>query len=234
MAMHARRIALALVMVGAAAIASPLELAGKAPANTEPAGLLPLVGVWTVQQDATAIVVAVDGQSWRQGTAAPNLNAKSEAAFPDNAKAFADAVRHHAAFPLALVKDVPSFDQGTVTVRFQPVAGREDQAAGIAFDVRASGDYLILRANGLEDNLILFQFKNGRRSVLKQVRIPAPKRGEWHELKLVVEDGIVRGSVDGQPSLDFSLKRRITGRLGLWSKADSVVQFKDLEVRPGS
>lgn len=156
------------------------------------------------------------------------------ATFPRDAKPFADAVKSHASFPLAVVRDVANFDVGTVTVRFKPMAGCEDQAAGIAFALQPNGDYLILRANGLENNLILFQFKNGRRSALKEVRAPAPKSGQWHELKMVVASGIVRGSVDGTHYLEFALKQPTAGRLGLWSKADSVVQFRDLDVQPGN
>jgi hypothetical protein len=227
-------LAMGIFLFASRAFAAPVDLGGSAAPGAEPANLLSLVGTWSVQQDGRSAVVVVDGGKWREGTAATKVDERAAEAFPGDAKAFADAVKRHASFPLAIGRNVPSFESGTVTVSFRPVAGREDQAAGIAFAIEPSGDYLILRANGLENNLILFQFRNGRRSALKEVRMPAPKAGQWHELKLVVQQGTVRGWVDGKQHLEFQLKQPVRGRLGLWSKADSVVQFRDLDVQPGN
>jgi hypothetical protein len=232
--MRLTQLALGALLAGARVFAAPVDSGGAAAAGAAPVNLLPLVGNWAAQQDETSTGVVVDGSKWREGTASATVDGSAAAAFPSDARAFADAVRRHASFPLAIIKDVPAFESGTVTVRFKPIAGREDQAAGFAFAVRPSGDYLILRANGLEDNLILFQFRNGRRSTLKEVRAPAPRAGQWHELKLALQRGIVRGSVDGTQYLEFELKQPTAGRLGLWSKADSVVQFRDLHVQPGN
>jgi hypothetical protein len=232
--MRLRRLAFGLLLVGSRVFAAPVELIGDAASKAEPANLLPLVGMWSVQQEGPSAVVVVDGSKWREGTATAKVDAHAAEAFPAEGKRFADVVKRHASFPLAIAKNVPLFETGTVTVSFKPVAGREDQAAGIAFAIEGSGDYLILRANGLENNLILFQFKNGRRSALKEVRVPAPKGGQWHELRLVVRQGTVLGSVDGKQSLEYQLKQPARGRLGLWSKADSVVQFRDFDVQPGS
>ena len=224
--------AFGLLFAASRVIAAPVDLGGAAAGASAPTSLLPLVGMWAVQQEGATNVVVVDGSKWREGTAAVNVEASAAATFPREAKPFADAVKSHAFFPLAVVRDVANFNLGTVTVRFKLIAGREDQAAGIAFALQPNGDYLILRANGLENNLILFQFKNGRRTALKEVRAPAPKSGQWHELKMVVASGTVRGSVDGTQYLEFDLKQPTAGRLGLWSKADSVVQFRDFDVQP--
>jgi hypothetical protein len=226
-------LALGLLLAGSHALAVPVDLGAGSPTGSQPTKLLPLVGTWVIQPDGASAVAMVDGSKWREGMPAGAVEESAGATFPSSARAFADAVKRHASFPLAVIRDVPSFETGTVTVRFKPMAGREDQAAGIAFAIQPSGDYLILRANGLENNLILFEFKNGRRSVVKEVRAPAPKTGEWHELRLVVEGSTVRGSVDGKQYLQFALKQPTAGRLGLWSKADSVVQFRDLDVHLG-
>ncbi|MDB5948129.1 MAG: hypothetical protein JWQ33_3155 [Ramlibacter sp.] len=227
-------LALGFLLASCRVFAAPVDLIGGIAPGAEPANLLPLVGTWSVQQDGPSAVVVVDGSKWREGTAATKVDAHAAEAFPSDDKRFADAVKQHASFPLAVARNVASFEAGTVTVRFKPVAGREDQAAGIAFAIEPSGDYLILRANGLENNLILFQFKNGRRSALKEVRVQAPRAGQWHELKLVVQQGTVRGWMDGKQHLEFQLKQPVRGRLGLWSKADSVVQFRDFDVQPGN
>lgn len=212
-------------------MAAPVDVAEEIAGGTEPANLLAVVGAWTVQKDGSSKVLTVDGSRWREGTASALVSERAAALFPADAKAFADAVGRHASFPLAIVKDVPSFVSGTVTVHFKPIAGREDQAAGIAFAIQPNGDYLILRANALEDNLVLFQFKNGRRSTVKEVSRVPTKSGEWHELRLVIEGLVVKGSVDGKAYLQNRLDRSVAGRVGLWSKADSVVQFRDLDIQ---
>lgn len=150
---------------------------GLATIGAEPTNVLPVVGTWVVQQDGATKVLAVDGAHWREGTASPRLEAAAISLFAGDAKVFADATKRRASFPLAIVRDVPTFAAGTVTVRFKPLGGREDQAAVLAFAIQPSGDYLILRANALEDNLILFEFKNGRRYALSEVEgVPPPRQ----------------------------------------------------------
>jgi hypothetical protein len=229
--MDRREFVLLGLFVPGCAMASPLDLSAGSSAGEEPAGLLPVVGAWVVQQDGPDKVVAVDGSHWKQGSASPRIDDLAAAAFPADAKPFASAVKRAASFPLAIVMDVPGFSNGTITVRFKPLAGHEDQAAGIAFAMQPSGDYFILRANALEDNLVLFQFRNGRRSALEEVRRVPTRTAQWHTLQLSVSGKTVEGKVDGKQYLRFELKEPISGRVGLWSKADSTVQFRDLEVR---
>src|SRR4051812_36725110 len=146
--MRLAHLALGIFLAGSRVFAAPVDIAGGTAPGAEPAHLLPLVGTWSVQQDGTAAVIVVDGSKWREGPAAAKVDEHAAEAFPADAKAFADAVKRHASFPLAIARNVTSFEAGTVTVSFKPVAGREDQAAGIAFAIEPSGDYLILRANG--------------------------------------------------------------------------------------
>jgi hypothetical protein len=129
---------------------------------------------------------------------------------------------------------VKDFREGTITVRFKGVAGRIDQAAGILFDVKPNGDYLTLRANCLEDNLVLFKYEKGRRSSVKWIRNTPTPAGQWHELKLTVTGSKIEGFLDGKPTLSHDLGRPVSGRIGLWSKADSVVYFDDLRVEPAA
>lgn len=219
-----------VVFAGGGVGAGPVDLVGNAAVNAQADNLLPVVGSWFVQRDGAETVVMVDGGKWRQGTASANVDQLAGTAFPQEAGTFAEAVKRHPSFPLAIIKDVPSFSAGTVTVRFKALAGREDQAAGIAFALQPNGDYLILRANALENNLILFEFKKGRRSTVKEVGGVPTKAGKWQELTLVVDGYTVKGVVDGKQYLQHDMTRPMPGRIGLWSKADSVVQFSDLRV----
>jgi hypothetical protein len=226
-------LALAFCAVCAPAFCEPVDM-GLATIGAEPTNMLPVVGTWVAQQNGAAKALVEDGAHWREGAASQRVDETAAILFPGSAKTFADAARRHASFPLAVAKDVPALSSGTVTVRFKPVAGREDQAAGIAFAIQPSGDYLILRANALENNLILFQFKGGRRSALKEVSGVPTKSGQWHELRLTLEGSVVAGAVDGKAYLRHDLGKAASGRIGLWSKADSVVQFQDLDVQPAA
>jgi hypothetical protein len=113
---------------------------------------------------------------------------------------------------------------------FKGIAGRIDQAAGIIFNVKPNGDYLILRANCLENNLVLFKYEHGKRSQIKWIRdTPTPSR-QWHDLKLEVAGKHIKGYLDGKPDIDYELPGPVSGKIGVWSKADSVVYFDDYRV----
>ena len=89
---------------------------------------------------------------------------------------------------------------------------------------------LTLRANPLEDNLVLWQYVKGKRSSVKWVRNTPSPSGQWHELKLTVVGNKVQGWLNGVLTLSHDLEKPVSGRIGLWSKADSVVYFDDFRV----
>ncbi|MBK8219245.1 MAG: hypothetical protein IPK71_36430 [Myxococcales bacterium] len=133
-------------------------------------------------------------------------------------------------FPLALWKGLPIDGDVRVSVRFFPLGGTIDQAAGIALGVGADGSYSVARANALEDNLLWAKVVRGRRTILDTVRdVPTPSK-VWHELSIVSRGTSVEVSVDGIVRLKKSLDAPLRGRLGLWSKADSRVLFDDFKV----
>ena len=99
---------------------------------------------------------------------------------------FLDNVKAYAYFPFAVFKDLQDFKEGEITLRFKPIAGRIDQAAGILFNLKPNGDYLIVRANALENNLVLFQYVRGKRSPVKWIRNTPTATQKWHDLKLEV------------------------------------------------
>lgn len=147
-----------------------------------------------------------------------------------HAGGFLDNVQSYAYFPIAVMNEVADFRNGAITLRFKGVAGRIDQAAGILFNVQPNGDYLTLRANPLEDNLVLWQYVKGKRSSVKWVRNTPSPSGQWHELKLTVVGNKVQGWLNGVLTLSHDLEKPVSGRIGLWSKSDSVVYFDDFRV----
>src|SRR3954470_12164344 len=108
--MRLTRFALGLLLAGSRVFAAPTDLTGGVAPGAEPANLLPLVGTWSVQQDGSSSVVVVDGSKWREGTAAAKVDAHAAEAFPNDAKRFADTVKQHALFPLAVARNVASFE----------------------------------------------------------------------------------------------------------------------------
>lgn len=138
----------------------------------------------------------------------------------------------NAEFPaVALTKEV--YGDVTVTIRFKPISGRVDQAGGIIFRVQDKDNYYILRANALEANVNLYKYAGGRRSGIKDGGMSVAS-GQWQELRLVVAGDRMRGFLNGQQVVEAVDSAYKAGRVGLWTKADSVTCFDDVTVRPGT
>ena len=152
--------------------------------GAEPKSLIPVVGIWRVENERGNTVLAVDGRQWKEGQSAAGLAEKAKTLYGERYAEFLDRVQAFAYYPYAVVKDVENFTNGEITVRFEGISGRIDQGAGILFNLKTNGDYLSLRANPLENNLVLWKFENGRRSQVKWIRnTPTPTR-TWHDLKV--------------------------------------------------
>jgi hypothetical protein len=117
----------------------------------------------------------------------------------------------------------------TAAVRFKPISGKDDQAAGIIFRVQDKDNYYIVRANALEDNLIFFRYASGKRTTLKEGAVKVPS-GEWQELRLEVEGDHFRGFLNDKQIVEATDGAYKAGGVGLWTKADSVTLFDDLRV----
>ena len=115
-----------------------------------------------------------------------------------------------------------------VAVRFKPISGREDASGGIVFRF-SEGRYYVIRANALEDNFRFYYYDRGRRQI-DGTRVKPPALGQWHALRIRAEGDRIQGWLDGQPLIDRRDGRYTSGRVGLWTKADSVTAFDDLTV----
>jgi 3-keto-disaccharide hydrolase len=121
------------------------------------------------------------------------------------------------------------FTDADVTMKFKPMSGREDASGGIVFRFN-EGRYYVIRANALEDNFTFYSYDRGRHQ-LAGVRVKAPALGQWHTVRVVAVGDHVQGWLDGTLLLDHADKRFRAGRVGLWTKADSVTAFDDLTIR---
>ena len=116
-----------------------------------------------------------------------------------------------------------------VAVQFKPVSGREDASGGIVFRFHG-GKYYVVRANALEDNFRLYTFDRGRRQ-LASASVKAPALGQWHTVRLVAVGDHMQAWLDGTLYLDHRDSRFQAGRVGLWTKADSITAFDDVRIR---
>ncbi len=197
-----------------------------------PKSFTPAVGNWLIGLDGDNKVLVVDGSKWQRGQAAAGLADKARALYGERYAEFLDNVKAYAYFPFAVYGAVDDFSNGRISMRFKAIAGRIDQGAGILFDLKPNGDYYALRANPLENNLVLWRFKHGHRSSVSWVRhVNTPSR-QWHSISLQVEGKQIRGYVNGRQYMAYELPARVQGKLGIWTKADSVVFFDDYKVMP--
>ena len=189
------------------------------------------VGKWHIDKDGKNEVYAVDGRKWKRGLLSEGIVEKAKGLYGDRYAEFLDNLEAYKYFPLSIFKYLKNFTEGEISVRFKGISGRIDQAAGIAFDIKPNGDYLVIRANPLENNLVLFRMKRGHRSSVKWIRnVKTPSR-TWHTLKVVIKGKNIMGYLNGKLYLKYKNKKKISGKIGLWSKADSYVLFDDFRVR---
>ena len=116
-----------------------------------------------------------------------------------------------------------------VTMKFKPISGREDASGGIVFRFN-DGKYYVVRANALEGNFRLYSYDRGRRQ-LATASVKAPALGEWHTVHVVVVGDRIQAWLNGKLHLDHRDARLPSGRVGLWTKADSITAFDDLTIR---
>jgi hypothetical protein len=116
-----------------------------------------------------------------------------------------------------------------VSMKFKPISGREDASGGIVFRF-TDGKYYVVRANALEDNFRLYYYDRGRRQ-LASARVKAPTLGQWHTVRVVAIGDHVQAWLDGTLYLDHRDSRFRSGRVGLWTKADSITAFDDVVIR---
>ena len=116
-----------------------------------------------------------------------------------------------------------------VAMQFKPISGREDASGGIVFRF-SDGKYYVVRANALESNFRLYSYDRGRRE-LKSASVKAPALGQWHTVRVVALGDHIQAWLDGQLYLDHQDGRFKSGRVGLWTKADSITAFDGLAIR---
>lgn len=131
-----------------------------------------------------------------------------------------------ATYPVC-IKDDSSLKDGFVEAKFKPVSGKEDQAGGLIWRAKNANNYYITRANALEDNVTIYHTINGRRTEKKRTEMKVTS-GEWHTLRVDFQGNHFTVTLDGKQAIDWTDETfKDAGKVGLWTKADSVTLFDD-------
>lgn len=131
-----------------------------------------------------------------------------------------------AEFPALSLSDTVYSDV-VVSTSFKPISGSTDQAAGIIFRIQDKDNYYILRANALENNVNIYKYAGGRRSAIKESSAKVVS-GQWQELRVEAIGNRIRGFLNGQLVVEAIDDTYKAGKVGLWTKADSVTCFDDV------
>ncbi len=131
-----------------------------------------------------------------------------------------------ATYPVC-IKDDTSLKDGFVEVKFKPISGKEDQAGGVVWRAKDSNNYYIARANALEDNVTIYHTVNGRRTEKKRTNMKVASN-QWHTLRVDFQDNHFTVTLDGKKAIDWDDNTfKDAGKVGVWTKADSVTLFDD-------
>lgn len=165
---------------------------------------------------------------------------KEDATAPSGGKVLAqtsaDATSYR--FPLCVYDNVTAKDV-EVSVKFKAVSGKVDQAAGIVWRYHDKDNYYIVRANAVEGNVVLYKVEKGKRADLKPLgaellaygRKTAVPSGQWQTLQVVAKGSRFGVFLNGEHLFDVEDNTfTAAGKVGLWTKADSVTFFDDLKI----
>jgi hypothetical protein len=141
-----------------------------------------------------------------------------------------DADKTDRRFAMAVAKE-PSLADVKLSVRAKPVSGEVDQAAGLVWRYQDADNYYVARSNVLESNVRLYRVVNGNRIKFAGKEEIKLKAGEWHTLRVEHRGATIKVWLGDELVIEAGDKTfEKAGRVGVWTKADSVTHFDDLTV----
>jgi hypothetical protein len=131
-----------------------------------------------------------------------------------------------ATYPVCIKQDT-NLKDGFVEVKFKPISGKEDQAGGVIWRCQDADNYYIARANALEDNVTIYHTVKGKRTEKKRVDAKVAPN-QWHTLRVDFQGNHFVVTFDGNKALEWDDDTfKDPGKVGVWTKADSVTLFDD-------
>src|SRR5262249_18761424 len=159
------------------------------------------------------------------------VKAVPDAPSPGNVLAQTDGDTTDYRFPVA-VADAPALKDLRLSVKCKPVAGKGDQGCGLVFRFKDADNYYVARANALEDNVRLYHVVKGRRVQFAGWDGKVAS-GVWHDLRIVAKGNHFEVHFNGKKVIDASDDTfGDAGKVGVWTKADSIIYFDDLSAEP--
>jgi hypothetical protein len=140
-----------------------------------------------------------------------------------------DAKVTNKGFPVAIA-DASVLADAAISVRCKPISGKIDQVCGVVWRYQDANTYYVSRANALENNVRIYRVTDGKRKTLANVDAPVATQ-VWHEHRVEVKGDRFVVTFDGKQVIDVRDSAIAKpGRIGLWTKADTVMYFDDLTV----
>jgi pyruvate,water dikinase len=187
-------------------------------------------GDWQlIDEDEEGKIILQDGSRWVSSLGSGFAVFMGKLVGP-RYQEFLDNVNAYYYFPLVIARE-SSVEDAEISVQVKAMGGRIDQAGGLVFGLRNVGNYFVLRINALEDNLVLFEFVNNRR--FSRISVPVevlPER--WYTIRVETAGQQIQGYLDDELLMEHTGDWPVQGHVGLWTKADSVTRFRNLEVKP--
>ena len=132
-------------------------------------------------------------------------------------------------FPVAVANE-PMLRDLRISVRCKAVSGKVDQACGLVFRYRDENNYYVARANALEDNVRFYYVAGGKRHQLASWSGKIAS-GVWHSLRVEAKGDQFEVLWNDRKVINArDATFTESGKVGLWTKADSVTYFDDLIV----
>jgi hypothetical protein len=132
-------------------------------------------------------------------------------------------------FPVAVLKE-GAYKDVTLSVRARPLSGEVDQGFGLVWRYKDANNYYITRCNADEDNCTIYHTVGGKRRAFLNQSVKVAKN-TWHTLNLEATGDHFVVTYDGNKVLDAKdTTFKDAGKVGLWTKADSVIEFDDFTV----
>ena len=133
-------------------------------------------------------------------------------------------------FPLLIFED-ETYGDFKLTTRFKTVRGAKEQMAGIAFRIQNETNYYVARASTLGNTFRLYKVVNGERGEMHGPEIPISS-GVWHQMTIEAKGNRFRCELDGQEVIPLVTDNSPfnTGKIGFWTKSDSVSYFADTAI----
>jgi hypothetical protein len=157
---------------------------------------------------------------------------------PPNVLAQLSRDRTAGRFPLAIWEKAQIRD-GEISIAFKTVDGSIDQAAGIVWRYHDPNNYYIVRANALENNVVFYKVENGVRNSIAPKGLPSRSYGVKHMIPSRRWNNLKVSFAGAKIAVFFNQERLFEaedttfpkpGKVGLWTKADSVTYFDDFTV----